>query len=406
MAPRTTLASPAAEQEKRTAFAGRKSVGSPSIDYDGAKQKELARSSAFNNRRKEQSMPAPPKQPADSREANTWLQVDNSAKTTPPPSTPNFDSVNASAAGVGARNMEQPEYSSLFQKPNLSASGSDMTPRQPLTYNGAFAKGGDYGPGGRLAPGTPGGKVMADPNFSGVPTMYPAQQSVGQDIFGDTADLLRRRDTLQTEMDRHFAKNPLGNDLMANFHTIASQSGRRREIKELGDRLGKRDEIMAQLTGIMMSGQNQIATQQVQNQGQLQNTGLAGQIQLQNTGLQTQGNLAVQGMAGQQRLQQIGAEVEGNKQIVGLQGANQMATTQMSETGATERNKATIAGQVDAARAKPYDYPKNATEELKSIHGILYGADAANLSPEDKQALVKRMDYLRRLSTGEGLTPQ
>jgi hypothetical protein len=357
---------------------------------------------AFANRRVETPSSTP--QPSSGRTGVPQQQV-QLQKTSP--SSPSISGARLNDGGgpgqetVGGqtvRNMMDSEYGPLFQKSKatqFSQYGTDMTPRQPLSYSGAFANG--------ALPNAPG---KADPSFSGVPTMYPAQQSVGNDIFKDTAELVQKRDVLQSQMDSFFAKNPLGNDLMANFHAIASQAGRRNEIKEIGDRLSKRDEITGQLAGIMLSGQNQMNVQGLQNAGQLQNTQLGGQIQLQNTGLQNQGQLGVQGLVGQQRLQQIGAEVEGNKQVVGLQGANQMATTAMTEAGADRRNAATNETTLAAAKAKPYDYPKNAVDELKSIHGILYGADSGNLSPEDKTALLKRMDYLQRLSTGQGMTPQ
>lgn len=355
----------------------------------------------FDNRRVER--PSTTKQPSSGRVGVPQQQV-NLPKSTP--STPGVSHATMNtgggpgqetAGGQVVRDMMDSEYGPLFQKSKatqFSQYGTDLTPRQPLPYSGAFANG--------ALPNAPG---KVDPSFSGMPTMYPAQQSVGQDIFGDTASLVQRRDELQSEMDAFFAKNPLGNDLMANFNAIASQAGKRHEIKELSDRLAKRDEITGQLAGIMLSGQNQMNVQGLQNAGQLQNTQLGGQFQLQNTGLQNQGQLGVQGLAGQQRLQQIAAEVEGNKQVVGLQGANQVATTAMTEAGADRRNAATNETTLAAAKAKPYDYPKNAVDELKSIHGILFGADSGNLSPEDKTALLKRMDYLQRLSTGQGLAP-
>ena len=377
----------------------------------------FAKKKGFSDRRAEAPASDSAVVPMDSREANTMVQFDNSAKFQKAPaaasigSNPRKDQGGApgqeTVGGAAVRNMMDSEYGPLFEKPKYSQYGSDMTPgRTPLPYTGAFAKGGDYGPGGSLAPGTPGGKVMADPNFSGAPTMYPVQQTVGNDIFGDTDALIRRRDEIQAGMDRVFAKNPMGNDLMANFNTIASQANQRKEIKEIGDRLAKRDELVSQLFGIRMQGQNQLATQGLQNEGQLQSTMQMGQNQLATQGLQNQGQMGVQQLAGQQQMQRVGAEIEGNKQLEGIRQSGAMAQTQAQETGATARNTQDNETTIAAARAKPYDYPKNATDELKSIHGILFGAEAANLSKEDRAALTKRMDYLQQLASGGGLTPQ
>ena len=103
---------------------------------------------------------------------------------------------------------------------------------------------------GNVTGGAPGN------DFNGNPTMYPAQMSVGQDIFGDTADLFKQRDTLRAQRDAFFAKNPLSaTDIGGNFAKVASMAGNRRDLEELNKTLQKREEIMGNLAGHMMGAQ-------------------------------------------------------------------------------------------------------------------------------------------------------
>lgn len=328
----------------------------------------------FDNRRVER--PSTTKQPSSGRVGVPQQQV-NLPKSTP--STPGVSHATMNtgggpgqetAGGQVVRDMMDSEYGPLFQKSKatqFSQYGTDLTPRQPLPYSGAFANG--------ALPNAPG---KVDPSFSGMPTMYPAQQSVGQDIFGDTASLVQRRDELQSEMDAFFAKNPLGNDLMANFNAIASQAGKRHEIKEISDRLGKRDELMATLQGIMMTGQNQMNVQGLQNHGQLQNTQLGGQFQLQNTGLHNQGQLGVQGLAGQQQMDRVRAETEGQRSIHQMDNAAEMARTMVTETGETARHQQTL-----EAGKKPPEYK----DDIAWMGSILKELGNTEISEERRNQL-------------------
>jgi hypothetical protein len=142
--------------------------------------------------------------------------------------------------------------------------GINMTPEQTASYFGksraALASG-----KGPLSDGTymPMGGYMANmdapdlgPNFTGQPTMYPAQQSIGNDIFGNTADLFRKRDSIQAEMDAFYSKNPLSStDLMGNFNKIAAMAGHRNQLKELGETMRNRDTIMGNLMGHLAGAQ-------------------------------------------------------------------------------------------------------------------------------------------------------
>ena len=300
----------------------------------------------------------------------------------------NFSSVNASAAGVGARTPVDAAPGSLdplFQKSKASTLGSPKT----VLKDGVYLPAGGALTGGMVNVGdigSPQAGAMLGSNFTGQPSMYPVQQSVGNDIFGDTDALIRRRDELQAGMDRVFAKNPMGNDLMANFHTIASQANQRKEIREIGDRLAKRDELVSQLFGIGMQGQNQLATQGLQNQGMLQNTTLAGQLQQQNTGLVSQGQMAIQELAGKQGMDRTRAET-----------ASQMAIAQSGEIGATERNNATIKANAD--KKEPYDHAKHAADFGKEILKTLNDPNVT-LTPEKRAEYEIMMKSLFGQSVG------
>ncbi len=142
--------------------------------------------------------------------------------------------------------------------------GVDMTPDQLSSYFGksraALAAGqGPLSDGYHMPVGWQVMNVTQaglPSNFTGQPTMYPVQQSVGRDIFGDTADLFKRRDLLQSQMDAFYAKNPLSDtDIAGNFQKIASMAGHRNQIKELGETLRNRDTIMGGVMGHMMGAQ-------------------------------------------------------------------------------------------------------------------------------------------------------
>ena len=331
-------------------------------------------------------MPALPKPPADSREANTWLQVDNSAKISPSASSPGFDSVNASAAGVGVRNMAPDETAPLF------APSKAKTSQLGVLKEGTYLPLGGFGTGGVVNVGQMGSPqanaiVSSNPNFSGAPTMYPVQQSIGQDIFGDTSELIKRRDTLQANMDAFFAKNPLGNDLMANFHSIASQANQRKEIKEIGDRLAKRDELMAGLMGHVIQGQNQMGVQGLQNAGQLQNTALS-----------NQGHLTTQNLVGQQAMDRLGVEVRAQKENTMQQHANAVSLQAQQDAAAGERNRANNETTL-AAAAKPYDFGKNQTDMAKALMDNLFGENAANMTDEQKSQFMEMLKTFMTQST-------
>ena len=363
-----------------------------------AGQPQAPKNVVLNDSQRSRKTSGPTPGRAGVQQDSSLIVSQENMKRSPAPATPGISSARLNEGGgpgqetVGGqtvRNMMDSEYGPLFQKSKAtqySQYGSDMTPRQPqsgVLRDGTYLPLGGFGTGGMVNVGnleSPQAKAVmsANPAFSGTPTMYPVQQSMGKDIFGDTDALIRRRDELQAGMDAHFAKNPLGNDLMANFNSIASQAGSRHEIKEISDRLGKRDELMATLQGIMMTGQNQMNVQGLQNHGQLQNTQLGGQFQLQNTGLHNQGQLGVQGLAGQQQMDRVRAETEGQRSIHQMDNAAEMARTMVTETGETARHQQTL-----EAGKKPPEYK----DDIAWMGSILKELGNTEISEERRNQL-------------------
>lgn len=191
----------------------------------------------------------------------------------PAPTAPQAGATPQSTGGGASVQIDKSKPSGLRGVPKGQAvmtnagwqmDGVDMAPDQMASYFGksraALAAG--QGPLSEGIHMPIGGQVMnvtqagLPSNFTGQPTMYPVQQSVGQDIFGDTADLFKRRDSLQSQMDAFYAKNPLSDtDIAGNFQKIASMAGHRNQIKELGETLRNRDTIMGGVMGHMMGAQ-------------------------------------------------------------------------------------------------------------------------------------------------------
>lgn len=177
-----------------------------------------------------------------------------------------FNGVNSSATGVATRTGNSQSTPTLFgrgdkvgwqgQAPSqkgVLAEGTHLPSLDPQLAS-LFGKGNVFG-------GNPG---MTDPNFTGQPTMYPVQQSLATDIFGDTAKLFEKRDRLQAEMDGFFAKNPLDpNDIGGNFAKVASMAGHRNQLKELGETLRNRDSIMGNMMGVMTNAGAGIQQEQI-----------------------------------------------------------------------------------------------------------------------------------------------
>lgn len=101
--------------------------------------------------------------------------------------------------------------------------------------------------------------------YNGMPTMYPAQQSMGTDIFGDTNDLFKRRDALTSQIDSYFAKNPLNGSPRENFGRLAGISRQRSELKALNEQIMNRDNLMAQVFGHITQANSGMAQQKMQS---------------------------------------------------------------------------------------------------------------------------------------------
>ena len=264
----------------------------------------------------------------------------------------------------GGVDMTPDEVSAYF-KPSKQHSMQGAAPG--ASGDGVYLPRGGYGTGGMVN----AGQSEVGTLFSGRPTMLPAQQQAtqGQDIFGDTAALLERRAQLQSQMDAHYAKNPIqGNDLMAIFNNIASMGGQRKEMKEIGERLAKRDELVAQLHGISMQGQNALNTQELQNKGQLD-----------AQGLQNKGQLDIQNMAGDQLKNRTGMEIFGSLAGIRQQGKNAMDVQRAGDSAAMDRTKLTADSQekIAVAGQKPYDYESNQVKAGEAILKLLTDPEAS-----------------------------
>ena len=288
--------------------------------------------------------------------------------------------------GSGAvRNMMDHEMAQLFAKPGTQQPGG------PMPYNGAFAQGGAFGPGGKFAPGTPGGKVMADPNFTGVPTMQPAQASVGNDIFGDTADLFKKRDMLRSQRDAFFAKNPLSpNDIGGNFAKAATMSGNRRDIEALDKTLQQREQIMGNLAGIMMGGQLDIQKQGVANAGQLQSTQTAGQLDIQKQGVANAGQLQNTQVAGQFDMLRQGLANKGMDTAARTAGELDIQRQRVADEGANSRSAAEIQKDRDLAGSGT-ELSKQLMTMFTEINKTLAGTDVDEGHREKMNALLDIM---------------
>lgn len=288
------------------------------------------------------------------------------------------------------------EISALFSK--KPTPGYPMPGHPTQEYNGAFAKGGMFGPGGMLAPGTPGGAA-----FSGRPSIgsFVQQSAPGSDIFGDTAALIEQRNAAQANLDKYFAKNPLGNDLMANFNSLVSQKGNMNTVKSINDRLTKRDEILGSLQGIMMQGQNSMGTQALQNQGSMQTQALQNQGSIQNQMLQNQGNLAVQGLRGTQDLANLMFGANNSFKLADLQAGHALALQGAQDKAAGARADASNANSLEVAKigAKPYDYPGNQIKAAEVIQRFL--ADQNNgLDEEGRKSMQTMLMQFMKGGTG------
>ena len=264
----------------------------------------------------------------------------------------------------GGVDMTPDEVSAYF-KPSKQHSMQGAAPG--ASRDGVYLPRGGYGTGGMVNAGQPEVGTL----FSGRPTMLPAQQQAtqGQDIFGDTAALLERRAQLQSQMDAHYAKNPIqGNDLMAIFNNIAAMGGQRKEMKEIGERRAKRDELVAQLHGISMQGKNALDTQGLQNKGQLE-----------AQGLQNKGQLDIQNMVGDQLKNRTGMEIFGSLAGIRQQGKNAMDVQRAGDSAAMDRTKLTADSQENIAVAgqKPYDYESNQVKAGEAILKLLTDPEAS-----------------------------
>ena len=257
----------------------------------------------------------------------------------------------------GGVDMTEEEISAYF-KPSRAMGA------QPALKEGTYLPMGGIGTGGMVNLDA-GGASGAGSLFSGRPTMVPAQQQAtqGSDIFGDTAKLFERRALLQSQMDTHYSKNPLGDDLLKNFNSIAQMSGQRKEIKEIGEQLARRDELVANLQGILMQGKNAMNVQGLQNEGQV----------------------AVQGMVGDQMMNRVGAESKAQIAGIDAQGKNAMSVQSAQDSAAMDRAKLTANSQekIAAAGQKPYDYEGNQIKAGEAILKLLTSPDST-LTQEQK----------------------
>lgn len=212
---------------------------------------------------------------------------------------PAYDAAKGGAPGATTRPGGPPAGQPVLTNSGFKINGQDMSPDQFGTYfaksrasigtPGAPLQDGFHLPmGGQMTvsnPGAPGGMPGAaggglPSQFTGMPTMYPVQQSAGQDIFGDTAELFKKRDRLTSEMDSFYAKNPLGNDLQANFNAIASQAGKRKGIDALNQQIQGRETIMGNLMGHMMGAQATTQAAGIRADADVQNTNTMAATQL------------------------------------------------------------------------------------------------------------------------------
>ena len=288
------------------------------------------------------------------------------------------------------------EHAQLFAKPK--GAGPAVGPR-PGLKDGVYLPMGGFGTGGMVNVGDVESRQAGalfgarNPNFTGQPTMYPAQQSVGKDIFGDTADLLKQRDSLRAQRDAFFAKNPLSpTDIGGNFAKAAMMSGNRRDLEDLNKTLNQREQIMGTLAGIMIGGQNQLAVQGLQNQGQLQNTQLAGQNMMGVQGLQNQGQLQNTQLAGQNMMAVQGLQNQGQLQNTALAGENQQRVAQIGEEGADRR--AMLNSQTDLAKSAA----TGATEKdvMTAYTSLVQKLADPNIDPETRTKIQQDIDLLKK----------
>ena len=291
------------------------------------------------------------------------------------------------------------EHAQLFAKPESAG------PR-PGLKDGVYLPMGGFGTGGMVNVGDVGSKQAGalfgakNPDFTGQPSMYPAQQSVGRDIFGDTADLFRQRDSLRAQRDAFFARNPLSpTDIGGNFAKAAMMSGNRKDLEELNKTLNQREQIMGTLAGIMMQGQNQMGVQGLENAGNERVANINGQNQMQNQLFQNRGNMDVVRQQGINQLGAIDLQTKGMLQATDKEIAGRHVDTFMTESGADRR--ASEKNALDRELAK---YKGMSEKELYGTYTefMKIAADTEK-DPEARKDAKARMRHLESVLPGLGI---